>query len=879
MRRALQLAAAAYLAVLVASWIAMETAPRERPLPEDRLALEVPARDGEGAVVEGAAPVRLAYLDLGPAGAESVVLMLHGSPGSAGDFRRLAGPLAATGRRVIAPDLPGFGASHWHVPDYSVRAHAAYAFDLLDALGVADAHAIGFSMGGGVALEMIAARPARVRSLTLLAALGVEELELLGDHDLNHALHVLQVGAFRAARWLLPHFGALDRSFLSVQYARNFADTDQRRLRPILESMEQPTLILHGEGDFLVPVAAAREHARIVPQARLRVFGDGAHHFLPWLQPDEVLAELAPFLDAVDGGRAATRATAPEERVAAAARPFDPADVPPFEGPALFAILVLLALLTFASEDLACIGAGLLVADGRIGWIAASAACFVGIFVGDMLLYLAGRTLGRPALTRAPLKWVAPASAVDRASHWFERKGVAVIFLSRFTPGLRLPTYVAAGVLRTSFLRFALFFAIAGVLWTPALVGIAAVAGERLREFLHGGAGLWGLLILIVLLLTAFRTIPLLLTHRGRRILRGKWLRLTRFEFWPPWIAYLPILPWIVWLALRHRGLSKPTATNPAMPAGGFVGESKSEILAGLGPGNREIPGFALLRAASSADERAAAALSFARDGAGLPVVLKPDSGQRGSGVEVVRSVGDLDRRVRALAHDAIVQEFVPGEEFGVFYAREPGRAAGRVFSLTTKVLPTVEGDGRRTVEELLLDDPRACAMHARYLDELGPSADDVPAPGEVRRLVEVGTHARGAIFLDGGHLVTPELEAAIERIAGRYEGFDFGRFDVRAPDAEALSRGEGIRVIELNGVTSEATDAYDPKHSLVSAYGVLYRQWDLAYRIGAANAARGVPTTGLLGLLRAWSRYRKLQRGHAGPVGASAAPDGPTRS
>ena len=384
-----------------------------------------------------------------------------------------------------------------------------------------------------------------------------------------------------------------------------------------------------------------------------------------------------------------------------------------------------------------------------------------------------------------------------------------------------------------------------------------------------------------MLLLTAFRTIPLTLTHRGRRLLRGKWLRLTRFEFWPPWFAYLPILPWIAWLGLRHRGLFKVTATNPAMPAGGFVGESKSEILAGLGPANAEVPGFVLLRASATADERAAAARAFTGEGdaAAFPVIVKPDKGQRGSGVEVVRGPEELDRRARALEHDAIVQEFVPGEEFGVFYAREPGRAAGRIFSLTTKVLPTVTGDGERTVEELLLDDPRACAMHARYLDELGPAADEVPAHGEARRLVEVGTHARGAVFLDGGHLVTPALEDAVERIAARYEGFDFGRFDVRAPDAEALSRGEGLRVIELNGVTSEATDAYDPKHSLRSAYGVLFRQWDLAYRIGAANAARGVPTTGLLGILRAWSGYRKLQKGHARPDGGGPASGGTTRS
>jgi pimeloyl-ACP methyl ester carboxylesterase len=82
------------------------------------------------------------------------VLLLHGSPGSSDDFRTL-GP--ALGRRfnVVAPDLPGFGDSDMKIPDYSIRAHAAYALEVMDRLHLDSAHLLGFSMGGGVALEMI----------------------------------------------------------------------------------------------------------------------------------------------------------------------------------------------------------------------------------------------------------------------------------------------------------------------------------------------------------------------------------------------------------------------------------------------------------------------------------------------------------------------------------------------------------------------------------------------------------------------------------------------------------------------------------------------------------------------------------------------------
>jgi pimeloyl-ACP methyl ester carboxylesterase len=135
------------------------------------------------------------------------------------------------GRRVIVPDLPGFGASEHDVADYSIRAHARYVLELLDALGVERADVVGFSMGGGVALSLADAAPARVRSITLLSSIGAQEYELLGDYAINHAFHGVQLAGLWGLRELVPHFGALDRTILGIPYARNFYDTDQRPLR------------------------------------------------------------------------------------------------------------------------------------------------------------------------------------------------------------------------------------------------------------------------------------------------------------------------------------------------------------------------------------------------------------------------------------------------------------------------------------------------------------------------------------------------------------------------------------------------------------------------------------------------------------------------
>ena len=57
------------------------------------------------------------------------------------------------------------------------------------------------------------------------------------------------------------------------------------------------------------------------------------------------------------------------------------------------------------------------------------------------------------------------------------------------------------------------------------------------------------------------------------------WFRCTRWEFWPSWILYFLLLPHFLRLALSHRSLTAFTASNPGIPLGGLVGESKWDIL------------------------------------------------------------------------------------------------------------------------------------------------------------------------------------------------------------------------------------------------------------------------------------------------------------
>ena len=534
------------------------------------------------------------------------------------------------------------------------------------------------------------------------------------------------------------------------------------------------------------------------------------------------------------------------------------APLQPPAGSTGLALFLTLALATLISEDLTCIWAGVMAAEGRISFAFAALACLLGIFVGDLLLFLAGRLLGRAALRRAPLKWFVRASDVERSSAWFRRRGMAAIMLSRFLPGTRLPTYVAAGLLDTGFLKFTFYFLIAAAVWTPMLVGASMILGGEVIEsaLMTEQSQLLRLAIAALFLYVAVKLLVRLASFRARRLLLARWSRLTRWEFWPPWAFYPPVVLYLCYLGLKHRSLTLFTCANPAIEEGGFVGESKSGILLGLGqaPDSRSlIASWGLLEKSLSRHTRMDRALQFMRGrGLSFPVVLKPDAGERGSGVAVIRSEAEMEDYLLASPNiDVIIQEHVAGLEFGVFYFRYPQSEHGEIFSITRKLFPSVSGDGESTLENLILKDDRAVCMARAYFDAQRDHLWDIPAKGESVQLIEIGTHCLGSIFLDGIEIKTAEMARAIDLLARGFDAFYFGRFDIRTPSLTDFQQGKNFKVIELNGVTSEATSIYDPKNTLFAAYRVLFNQWRTAFEIGAQNRARGAEPARLLTLAR----------------------------
>ncbi len=330
------------------------------------------------------------------------------------------------------------------------------------------------------------------------------------------------------------------------------------------------------------------------------------------------------------------------------------------------------------------------------------------------------------------------------------------------------------------------------------------------------------------------------------------------FEFWPGWLFYAPVVVQWIWLGLRYGDMSLPTAANPTIETGGLCGESKTAILDQItGPARARIAPYIAFRAGQDDPAAAAQASGFA-----WPMVLKPDIGCNGTGVRLVATSAALAQAVAEFPRGIklLLQHYVadPGEA-GLFYIRYPDEPYGRLTSATIKLQPSVTGNGRSTLEQLVRADPRAGRVPHLYLRRLASRLAEIPAAGEVVPLVFTGNHCKGSVFFNGANLITPALTEQVDRFARAIPNFHFGRVDIRFASEAALKLGQGFTVIEVNGAGSEATHIWDARCTLREAYASQFSHYRAAWEIGHINRSRGLQPSGLWPMYRLWRLQRRL--------------------
>ncbi len=337
---------------------------------------------------------------------------------------------------------------------------------------------------------------------------------------------------------------------------------------------------------------------------------------------------------------------------------------------------------------------------------------------------------------------------------------------------------------------------------------------------------------------------------------RQRYIVWTNWEYWSANWFYLPLGPWFVYLSLRNGHPCFFTAANPGIFTGGLGFESKYDTLQLIPEAYRPKS----IRVDFSGNEREIMAALAAAD-IDFPLVAKPDLGFRGFLVKKIEDKEALFDYLRSYPVGVILQEYLRArQEFGVLYYRMPGESRGQVTSLTIKELLTVKGDGERTLRDLILANSRALlqmeVLEKNYAADMG----EVPASGEKFSLGIVGNHCRGARFINGNEWIDAQLTEVFDQITSQMEGFYYGRFDIKCDDIEKLRKGEGIHIIEVNGVCSEPVHIYDPARiSYFEAVRQLGRHWKIVADISRINRRRGVAYMSarqMIRVLRSTRRY-----------------------
>lgn len=257
------------------------------------------------------------------------VLLLHGFTASNFVWKDVLVPLAETGFRVIAPDLVGFGFSGKPKEgEYTIDAQARMVVGLMDSLGIERAALVGSSYGGAVAATCALDYPERVERLVLVDA-------VINDHARNSPL--LRLAATPVIGDLVSPLLMGSRRLLHSQLRKGYAPENRhlfddaraaahhrplaaastqraalatlrcwraRRVEEEAHRITQPTLLVWGETDPVIPLAHGRRLNREMPNAGLVIFRRCGH--MPMEErPREFAEVVANFLSAVRSARGA----------------------------------------------------------------------------------------------------------------------------------------------------------------------------------------------------------------------------------------------------------------------------------------------------------------------------------------------------------------------------------------------------------------------------------------------------------------------------------------------------------------------------------------------------------------------------------------------
>lgn len=230
-------------------------------------------------------------------GTGAPVLLIHGSgPGvSAWANWRLVLPDLARERRVIAPDMVGFGyTDRPQGIEYGMPVWVQQVLDLMDELGIERADVVGNSFGGGLALALAIRAPQRVRRMVLMGAMGVSfpitpGLDAVWGYEPSFENMKKLLDIFAYSRELVNDELARMRYEASIRpgfhesFSAMFPAPRQRSVEAMaspedkIRALPHETLIVHGREDQVIPQSNALKLLELMRNAQLHIYGNCGH--------------------------------------------------------------------------------------------------------------------------------------------------------------------------------------------------------------------------------------------------------------------------------------------------------------------------------------------------------------------------------------------------------------------------------------------------------------------------------------------------------------------------------------------------------------------------------------------------------------------------
>lgn len=213
--------------------------------------------------------------------ATTALVFLHGWQSSAQAWNGVIAKLSEVNVRILALDLPGFGASPLPKNTWGVSEYAEMVVEFIQKLGLKNVVLVGHSFGGRIGIKLAASNPMAISKLILVDAAGIrndnltKKLKVLAAKTVKPLFELPIIRNFKSQAYRA--IGAVDLAD-SGALKETFLKTINEDLSTFLPQIQTPTLLIWGSDDTETPVEYGEIMNRLIPNSKLVIL-DGAGHF------------------------------------------------------------------------------------------------------------------------------------------------------------------------------------------------------------------------------------------------------------------------------------------------------------------------------------------------------------------------------------------------------------------------------------------------------------------------------------------------------------------------------------------------------------------------------------------------------------------------